>query len=81
MRTEVRRALMPLGLSVGQWAALLAPILGLLVFWLFAFKPAVTLYVLVVGLGMVLLKIVESSRLSFEVEELLRRKVHEYYTR
>lgn len=44
-------------------------------------KPAVTLYVPLVGLGMVLLKIVESSRLSLEIQELIRRNGNEYRAR
>jgi hypothetical protein len=40
----------------------------------------VTLYVFTVGLGMVLLKVVELARLSFELKEIVRRKVHDYYT-
>jgi hypothetical protein len=67
-------------LRVDQWAAFLAPVLGLLVFWLVAFKPAVMLYALMVGLGMVLLKVVELRRLSFEIQDIARRKVHDYYT-
>jgi hypothetical protein len=65
---------------VGQWTAFLAPILGLLVFRLVAFKPAVTFYVLIVGLGMVLLKRIQLTRLSLELQEMVRRKVHEYDT-
>jgi hypothetical protein len=65
---------------MGQWTTFLAPVLGLFVFWLFAFKPAVTLYVFIVGLGIVLLKLVELRRLSFEIEEFVRRKRHEYHT-
>lgn len=80
MRPEIYRGLISLGLQVGRWAAFLALVLGLFVFWLFAFKPAVTLYVFIVGLGIVLLKLVELRRLSFEIKDIARRKVHEYYT-
>lgn len=72
--------LIALGLRVGQWTAFLAPLLGLLLFRLFPFKPAVTLYVVIVGLGMVLLKRVELTQLSFELKETIRRKVNEYST-
>jgi hypothetical protein len=65
---------------MGQWVAFLAPVLGLLVFRLFAFKLAITLYVFIVGLGIVLLKLVELRRLSFEIKEIARRKWHEYHT-
>lgn len=75
-QTEIPRALFSLGLQAGPWAAFLAPALGLVVFWLFPFKPAVTLYVLIVGLGIVLLKVIELSRLSFETEEIVRRYLH-----
>jgi hypothetical protein len=80
VRPEPQRALMTLRLRVGQWTAFLAPILGLLVFRLVAFKPAVTLYAFIVGLGMVLLKRIELTRLSLELQEIVRRKVHEYDT-
>jgi hypothetical protein len=65
---------------MGQWAAFLAPVLGLFVFWLVAFEPAVTRYVVIVGLGIVLLKLVALRRLSFEIQDIARRKVHEYDT-
>lgn len=65
---------------MGQWAAFLGPVLGLLIFRLFAFKLAVTLDVFIVGLGIVLLKVVELARLSFEIEEIARRRLHEYHT-
>lgn len=80
MRPETRHTLIALGLRVAQWSAFLVPILGLLVFRRFAFKPAVTLYVVIVGLGMVLLKRVELTRLSFELKESVRRTVNDYYT-
>jgi hypothetical protein len=80
MRPKIRQTLIAWGLRAGQWAAFLAPILGLLVFRLVPFKPAVTLYVFTVGLGMVLLKVVELARLSFELKEIVRRKVYEYDT-
>lgn len=44
-------------------------------------QSAVTLYVAIVGLGIVLLKVVELQRLSFEIEEIVRRKLNEYYAR
>jgi len=75
-RSETRRALTQWGLRAGQWASFLAPVLGLLVFWFFAFKPAVTLYVLIVGLAIVLPKVVELRRLSFDIEEIVRRHLH-----
>jgi hypothetical protein len=80
VRPETQRALITLGLRVGQWSAFLTPILGLLVFGLVAFRPAVTLYVGIVGLGMVLLKRIELTRRSFELQEIVRRKVHDYDT-
>ena len=80
VRPETRRALTALGLRVGQLTAFLAPILGLFVFRLVAFKPAVTLYVFIVGLGMVLLKRIELTRRSLELQEMVRRKVHAYDT-
>ena len=72
----IRRAL-----QVGRWASFLAPVVGLLVFWLVPFKPAVTLYAGIVGLGIVLLKAVESAWLSLEMKEIARRQVHESYAR
>jgi len=77
---ETRRTLIALGLRVAQWSAFLAPLLGLLLFQLFPFKPAVTFYVVIVGLGMVLLKRVELTQLSLELKETIRRKVDGYYT-
>lgn len=67
VRSETRRGLIRLGLRAGEWAAFLAPVAGLLVFWLLPFKPAVTLYVLIAGLGIVLLKVVELRRLALEI--------------
>ena len=55
LRAETRRALISRGLRMGQWVAFLAPVLGLFVCWLLAFRPAVMLYALIVGLGVVLL--------------------------
>ena len=80
MTPETRRTLIALGLRVAQWSAFLAPLLGLLLFQLFPFKPAVTLSVVIVGLGMVLLKRVELTQLSLELKETIRRKVDGYYT-
>jgi hypothetical protein len=80
MRPETQRASIAVGLRMGQWVAFLAPVLGLLVFRLFVFKPAVMLYVFIVGLGIVLLKLVELRRLSFEIKDIARRKWHEYHT-
>ena len=80
VRPDTRRAVISMGFRVGEWASFLAPILGLVVFLLFAFKPAVTLYVLITGLAIVLLKVVEQNQLSFEIEEMVRRKVNGYYT-
>lgn len=79
-RPETHRGVIALGFRLGQWVAFLAPVLGLLVFRLFPFKPAVTLYVVIVGLGIVLLKVIELTRLSCESEEIVRRKVHEDYS-
>lgn len=76
MRSETHRGLICVGLRVGQGTALLAPVLGLLVFWLFAFKPAVTLYIVVTGLAVALLKVVEQARLSVEIEEIVRRTLY-----
>lgn len=81
MRRGTTRAVIALGLRAGQWAPFLAPVLGLLVFWLLPFKPAVTVYVLIVGLGIVLLKVVELNRLSFEINEFLRRTLHGNHAR
>jgi MFS family permease len=81
VKGEPRRALIRLGLEVGQVVAFLAPVLGLLVFWFFAFKLGVTPYISILGLGMVLLKVVEGARLRLEIEEIVRRRVHEYYAR
>jgi hypothetical protein len=81
LEAEIPGALFSLGLQVGRWVFFLAPVLGLLVFWLFPFKSAVTLYVAIVGLGIVLLKVVELQRLSFEIDEIVRRKLNEYYAR
>lgn len=80
MSPKTCRILIAWGLRVGQWAAFLALVLGLFVFWLVAFKPAVTLYALIVGLGMVLLKVVELAQVPFKIEEIARRKLHDYYT-
>jgi hypothetical protein len=44
VKGEPRRALIRLGFEVGQVVAFLAPVLGLLVFWFFVFKLAVTLH-------------------------------------
>lgn len=74
------QGLLQLGVRAGQWAAFLAPALGLLVFLLFPFKLAVTLYVLITGLAVALLKVIELRRLSFEIEEVLRRKLNGNYT-
>jgi hypothetical protein len=73
MRRARRRTLIRLGLQVGQGVALAAPVVGLLVFALVSFKPAVTLYALVVGPGLVLRHALEPARLRFEVQETVRR--------
>jgi len=73
LEAEIPRALIALGLQVGRWVSFLAPALGLLVFWPFPFKPALTLYVAIVGLAIVLLKVVELQRLAFEIDEIVRR--------
>lgn len=73
MRSETRKGLIRLGLREGEWAAFLAPVVGLLVFWLLPFKSAVTLYVLIAGLGIVFLKVVELRQFSLEIEEIMRR--------
>ncbi len=75
------RGLIRLGLSIGRWVASLAPVAGLILFWSLPFKPAVTLYVVVVGLGIVLLEVVESARVSLEMEDIVRRQMDEYYAR
>lgn len=79
MRIDVSSSLVRLTLA--RWAALLAPIAGLLVFWWMPFKPAVTVYAIVVGLGMALRSVVEEARMRREIKEIARRQVHEYYAR
>jgi hypothetical protein len=80
VKHEIRGPLVHAGLQAGQWACFLAPILGLPVFWLVPFKPAATLYVLIVGLTMVVQKVVELRRRSFEIEEIARRHLHGNHT-
>lgn len=79
MTREARTHVIDLALGVAQWAAFAAPVLGLLVFWVVPFKPAVTLYALIAGLGVVLPKAVDLVRTSREIEEIARREVYEYY--
>ena len=57
----------------------LASVLGLLVFGLFDFKPAATLYAFVVGLALVLRRVLEPVRLSFEIRETVRRHLDGYH--
>jgi H+/gluconate symporter-like permease len=45
------------------------------------FKPAVTLYALIVALGIVLYEVVEGAGASQEIQEILRRQVNEYDAR
>jgi hypothetical protein len=71
--------LIRLGFGVGQAVAFAAPVVGLLVFALVSFKPAVTLYALVVGLGLVLRHALEPVRLRFEVQETVRRHLHGHH--
>ena len=54
----------------------LASVLGLLVFGLFDFKPAVTLYAFVVGLAVLLRHVLGPARLALDVEETVRRYLH-----
>lgn len=75
-RRETRRALTQAGLRVGQRMTWLAPLLGLLVFGLVDFKPAVTLYAVVIGLAVLLSHVLEQVRLSLEVQETIRRYLH-----
>ena len=60
---------------------LLPPIAGLLIFWWMPFKAAVTVYALIVGLGMALLPVVDEARMRRQIREIARRQVHEYYAR
>lgn len=73
----MKSRLIDLGCDVAQWVSFLAPVAGLGVFWLAPFKPAVTLYALIVGLGMVLLQAVEDARVRREIQEIGRRQVHD----
>ncbi len=68
-----------LTIATGWWASLLAPIAGLLVFWWLPSKSAVTVYALIVGLGMMLRPVVEEARIRREIREIARRQVHEYH--
>lgn len=79
MSGERRRALVRRGLQAAQVVAFLAPILGLLAFWFVAFRLALTLSVSTVGLSIALLKVVEAARLRLEIDEIVRRTVHEHY--
>jgi hypothetical protein len=81
MRVEMSSSLVRLTLATGRCASVLAPIAGLLVFWWMPFKPAVTVYAIVVGLGMALRAVVEEARMRREITEIARRQVHEYYAR
>lgn len=81
MQTEVSSLLVRLTLATGWWASLLAPIAGLLVFSWLPFKPAVTVYAAIVGLGMVLHSVVEEARMRREIREIARRLVHDYCAR
>lgn len=74
-------SLVRLTFATGWWASLLAPIAGLLVFWWMPFKSAVTVYAIVVGIGMALRSVVEEARMRCEIKEIARRQVHEYYAR
>ena len=74
-------SLVRLTLATGRWASFLAPIAGLLVFWWMPFRPAVTVYAMVVGLGMALHSVVEEARMRREIMEIARRQVHEDYAR
>lgn len=74
-------SLLRLTLSSGWWVWLLPPIAGLLVFWWMPFKPAVTVYAIIVGLGMALHSVVEEARMRREIEEIARRLVHEHDAR
>jgi hypothetical protein len=81
MQAGVSSWLVRLTLGTGWWASLLAPIAGLPVFWWMPFKPAVTVYAMIVGLGMALHSVVEEARMRREIREIARRQVHEYDAR
>ncbi len=79
MRAGVCSWLARLALETGWWASLLAPIAGLLVFWWIPFKPAVTVYAMIAGLGMALHSAVEEARMCREIRKIARRQMHEYH--
>lgn len=65
---------------MGQWgrscAGFLPSVGGLFVFWLFPFRPAVTVYVVIVGLGMVVHQVIEDAYLWRRIQKLVRGEVH-----
>ena len=67
------------GLVAGRWVAFVAPVVGLGVFWLLPFKPAVTVYAIVVALGMAFGSVIEEARMRHEIKAIARRQVHEYH--
>lgn len=69
------------GLRIGRWVGFLAPVAGLLVFWVLPFKAAVTVYAVIAGLAMVLQSLVEEAHTRRLIEEIKRREVHAYYAR
>jgi hypothetical protein len=78
VKSDSHRTLIRLSLGVGQRVAFAAPVVGLLVA-LVPFKPAVTLYALVVGLALVLRHALDPVRLALEVQETVRRHVHGHH--
>jgi hypothetical protein len=68
-------------LWAGWWVWLLPPIAGLLVFAWVPLEAAMTVYAIIVGLGMVLGSVVEEARMRREIRQIARRQVHEYYAR
>jgi len=69
------------GLRVAEAVAVLAPLLGRLVFALVDFKPAVTLYAVVVGLALLLRHGLDRVQLSFEIRDTVRRYCDGFHAR
>jgi len=76
VRRESRLPLIRLDSGWAQGVSFVAPVFGLLVFALVPFKPAVTLYAVIIGLAVVLSKALEPARLSAEITETVRRYLH-----
>lgn len=70
--TQKARALVHLGFQAGTALSCITPVLGLAVFWLLPFKPAVTIYAVITGLAYALLKWIELRRLSLQLDEILK---------